>query len=63
MKIKNGFNNKETEIKVYTQENGSIELWIMQTGISDKETLTYMTVDELYQLFKEVKMAGRDLFD
>lgn len=63
MKIKEGFNGKETEIRISSQENGSIELWITETGKDDKETLSYLTLDELYQLYKEVKIAGKDLFD
>jgi hypothetical protein len=63
MKIKEGYNGKETEIKVNSNENGSIEIWIRESGKDDKETLAYMTLDELYALFKEVKFAGKDLFD
>jgi hypothetical protein len=62
MKIKDGVNSKETEIKIYTQENGSVELWIREAGKDNVESLAYMTKDELYELFKEVKIAGRDLF-
>lgn len=62
MKIANGYNGKETEIKVSTQGNGSIELWINQTGVEDRERLAYMTPTELHELFKEVQLAGRDLF-
>ncbi len=62
MEIKEGFNGKPTRIRISTQENGSIELWIEQTGLSEKETLSYMTASELMELFKEVQTAGRDLF-
>lgn len=61
MKIKEGFNDKETEIKVSAQPNGSIELWIRESGKDDKETLSYMSKDELYELYKEVSQAGIDL--
>ena len=63
MKIKEGFNGKETEIRIATQDNGSIELWISETGRDDKETLSYITKDELHKLFLEVKRAGKELFD
>lgn len=63
MKIKDGVNSKETEIKIYVQENGSIELWIRESGKDDIESLSYLTKDELYELFKEVKRAGVDLFN
>lgn len=63
MKIKEGFNNKETEIRVSSQSNGSIELWIVQSGLSEKETLSYLTPTELFELFREIQIAGRDLFN
>lgn len=63
MKIKQGFNDKETTIRVQSNQNGSIELWIAESGKDKKETLSYLTTDELYQLYKEVKQAGKDLFD
>lgn len=64
MKIKTGFNDKETSIKIGTQSNGSIELWIKETGKQDsQETLSYLTADELIKLYKEVKQACKDLFD
>lgn len=62
MKIKQGFNDKETEIKIITQANNSIELWIRESGKSDKETLTYLSPNELVALFQEVQLAGKDLF-
>lgn len=63
MQIKEGYNDKETEIRLSVKENGSIELWIKQKGLNDElETLSYMSADELHQLFLEVKQAGRDLF-
>ena len=63
MKIKEGFNTKPTTIRISSQENGSIELWINESGKDDKETLSYLSPDELYQLHKEVKLAAKDLFD
>lgn len=65
MKIKDGFNNMESAIEIRPQANGHIELWIFQPGLKDekaKETLSYMTIDELHKLFQEVQAAGRDLF-
>lgn len=70
MEIKDGFNSKPLRIKINSQENGNIELWIEQEGLPDtpetykyRETLSYITADELYQLYKEVKLAGKDLFN
>jgi len=62
MKIEKGFNDKPTTIRISAQSNGSIELWINESGKDDKETLSYMTADELLKLFQEVQRAGRDLF-
>jgi hypothetical protein len=62
MKIKEGYDSKETEIRISVQENGSIELWIRESGKDDRETLSYMTAGELLKLFQEVQVAGRDLF-
>lgn len=66
MKIKNGYNNQETEIRIGARENGSVELWIKESGRPDneiKETLSYMTIQELYELFREIKLEGQDLFN
>lgn len=63
MTIKNGFNDKETHIRIFSEDNGTINLWIGETGREGgRETLSYLTVEELYQLYKEVKQVGRDLF-
>jgi hypothetical protein len=62
MKIEKGFNDKETTIKISAQTNGSVELWIHESGKDDRETLSYMTADELLALYQEVRIAGRDLF-
>ena len=64
MKIKDGFNGKETIIRIGGQSNGTIELWIHETGVEGgKERLSYMTADELLELHKEIKSAVRDIFD
>lgn len=63
MKIKEGYNGKETSLRVNVQENGAIELWICETGKDNSETLSYLTADELLKLHQEIKFAGRDLFD
>lgn len=63
MKIKEGYNGKETEIRILSQPNGSIELWIRESGKDDNETLSYLTADELLKLFQEVQIAGKDLFN
>ena len=65
MIIKGGYNEKPTTIRIATQANGSIELWIEETGKKDDkgETLSYLTPGELLELYKEVKIAGKELFD
>ena len=63
MTIKNGVNDKETHIRISSEDNGTVHLWVEETGNEGgRETLSYLTADELYQLYKEVKQAGRDLF-
>ena len=62
MIIKEGFNGQETEIKISTQTNNSIELWIRESGKDNKESLSYLTPTELNELFLEVQRAGKDLF-
>jgi len=66
MKTACGFDNKETSIEIRPQSNGNIELWINQSGLVDeksKETLSYITVEELLALQKEIQSAVRDLFN
>lgn len=82
MIIKAGYDNKPTEIKIRSGTN-KLELWITQNGTEglrrdsrgrifvtdNKETLAYMTFDEAFELFKELRAAvieafsinGRDL--
>ncbi len=62
MVIKNGYNDAPTSIKIIGRTNSSIELWIEQTGISDKETLGYMTLDELLALKQEIECAIKEVF-
>ena len=62
MKIKSGFNEKETRIRIYGKKEGrNAELWIEQTGLSEKETLSYMSVDELLDLKGEVETALKEI--
>ena len=64
MEIKKGYNGKTTSIKISTQDNGSIEFWIEETGREgSKETLAYLDPVELLELYQEVKRAGLDLFN
>jgi hypothetical protein len=67
MKIKEGYNGAEIEIRIAAQENGSIELWLTQNGLPSevekyRQTLSYMTADELFKLKEEVTQAARDLY-
>lgn len=63
VEIKLGYNGKPTTIKLQAGENGHIELWIEETGYEGKkETLSYMTADELLKLLQEVQRCAKDLF-
>ena len=58
MKIKKGYNDKETIIGIQARpENRSAELWIEQHGLSEKETLSYMSLEELMDLKDEIDEA------
>lgn len=62
MKIRDGYNDKETYIELQTTDKG-VNLHIRLTGMEGiNEHMVSMTVDELLELFLEVKTAGRDLF-
>ena len=63
MIIKGGFNDKETKIRICVQskDTRTAELWIEQTGLSEKETLSYMTIDELLNLKKEIEIALEEI--
>lgn len=69
MKIKEGYNSKELEIRINGNSNGSIELWIIQNGLPAeilekyKETLSYITLTELHDLKKEIDRAVIDVFN
>ena len=62
MKIKSGFNEKETRIRIYGKKDGrNAELWTEQTGLNEKETLSYMTLDELLDLKEEIEIALKEI--
>ena len=64
MTIKNGFNDKPLIIQISGGFNPkTAELWVKQEGLTDKETLSYPTINELIGLRDELnaaikKMAG-----
>lgn len=63
MKIKSGFNDKELSLRIYGKPEGrNAELWIEQTGVENsRETLSYMTIDELLDLQEEIKIALKEI--
>ena len=64
MKIKTGFNDKETRIRIYGKKNDRIaELWIEQTGLSEKETLSYVSIEELLDLKNEIETALKEIIN
>lgn len=70
MKIKDGYNGKECEVRICGNPNGSIELWLVQNGLPDtpefmryRETLSYMTLTELHALKKEIEEAVKLVFN
>jgi len=58
MKIKDGYNSAQMEIIISKSGNRTAELWIkFGTEIVKKETLSYITLDELLNLKKEIDTA------
>lgn len=58
MIIKNGYNDKKTEIRIGNACRRVAEFWIEQTGLKDnKETLSYISLLELLDLKDEVDEA------
>ena len=60
MKIKEGYNNKDLEIRISGRRDGGAEVWLIQNGLPHeryKETLSYATLQELADLKKEVEDA------
>lgn len=62
MRIKDGYNSQEMEIRINGNLNGSIELWIK--GFFPKndkdEILSYLTLNELAELKRVCENALRD---
>ena len=64
-KIKDGFNDKELEIRISGRRNGRAEVWLVQNGLPEKgenmliyrETLSYATLGELAELKREIEDA------
>ena len=64
MKIKEGYNGKELEIRIAGRRNQNAELWLVQNGMPEdgdtyryRETLSYASLQELQDLKKEVEDA------
>lgn len=69
MKIKGGYNGKNLEIRISpVRDRRTAELWLLQEGLSlppeyqkYKETLSYMTLEELMDLRDEVAAAIKNI--
>ena len=62
MRVKEGYNGKEIELRIGGRRNANAELWIEQHGLPDecsryRETLSYITLQELAELKKEIEDA------
>jgi len=56
MKIKNGYGNKELQIKFCAEPNEKCaQMWINFGCKPKPETLSYLSFDELLELKKEIK--------
>lgn len=64
--IKDGYNGKELEIKLAGRSGSCIELWIVQEGLPEeigtkyRETLSYISLEELVSLKREIEKAIMD---
>lgn len=65
MIITNGFNNKETTIKISNgkKDDRKAEVWIDQTGSKEKETLSYITLSELLDLKDEIEKTIKEIIN
>lgn len=62
MKIKEGYNGEELELRFSGRRNQNAELWILQHGLPEtevryRETLSYISLQELNELQKEIEDA------
>ena len=62
MKIQDGFNGKELEIRISGSKYGNAEIWITQEGLPSeceryKATLSYCSLIELLALRREIDDA------
>ena len=61
MKIKEGYNEKELEIRINSSSDRSAEMWIEFGCKPEKETLSYITLEELLDLKDEINKAISDI--
>lgn len=70
MTIKEGYNDKPTEIKIFKSNtnNRVAQVWLVQHGLPDEgnaaryqETLSYATLEELLNLQDELKYVIKEL--
>lgn len=64
MKIKEGYNNKDLEIRIHGRNNQNAEVWLIQKGLPVEryqETLSYASLQELADLKKEIENAILDI--
>jgi len=57
MNIEKGYNGKILEIRISGRRNTNAELWLKQHGLPDRETLSYVSLQELADLKKEIEDA------
>ncbi len=63
MIIKDGYDGKPTTIEIMLGRDRMAEIYIIQAGISDKETLGYITIDEMLDLKDELDRALLKIID
>jgi hypothetical protein len=64
--IKEGFNSKPLQIKLGNPRERSAELWLIQNGLPSsvekyRETLSYISLDELLTLRDEINLIIKEI--
>ena len=62
MEIKVGYNNYPLKIRIHGRKYENAELWLEQEGLTEEctrysETLSYVTMQELIELKREIENA------
>ena len=63
MKIKEGYNDKELQIRINHESGRVANMWIEFGCQPNKETLSYVTLEELLDLKDEISNAIKEIVE